>query len=154
MEDSHTEFACRIELRGGTLGKAARKLPEAGPTDLAYRFPLGTVVIEGGGVALSVDQVAVFDFARVMPLALDDLAREGKGAYEFTEGEGTLLMAARPDGRIVVTADFEDGEIVCGHEALREAVSRAARGLLDQIGRESPVALRNPHIAKLAAALR
>ncbi|MFE7459931.1 hypothetical protein [Streptomyces sp. NPDC057554] len=151
---THTEVGCRIELPGGSLGKAARKLPEAGPTDLTYRFPLGTVTIEGGGVVFSVGQVTVFDFARVMPLALDGLPEKGKAAYEFTEGEGTLLMAARPDRRISVTADFEDGEIVCGYEALREAVYGAARGLLHLIRAESPAALRNPHIAKLAAALR
>ncbi len=127
--DTETEVGCRIELRGGSLGKAARKLPEAGLTDLTYRFPLGTVVIEGGGVVFSVEQVTVFDFARVMPLALDELAQEGEAEYEFTEGEGTLVMTARPDRRISVTADFEDGEIVCGYEELREAVYGAAKGL-------------------------
>ncbi|MET9092229.1 hypothetical protein ABZX72_09090 [Streptomyces cyaneofuscatus] len=152
--DTETEVGCRIELRGGSLGKAARKLPEAGLTDLTYRFPLGTVVIEGGGVVFSVEQVTVFDFARVMPLALDELSQEGEAEYEFTEGEGTLVMTARPDRRISVTADFEDGEIVCGYEELREAVYGAAKGLLDRIADESPAALRNPPIAKLAAALR
>ncbi|MFJ7155460.1 hypothetical protein ACIQUQ_11020 [Streptomyces sp. NPDC101118] len=111
------------------------------------------MTLEGGGVVFSVEEATVFDFARVMPLTLDELSAEGEAEYEFTEGEGTLLLAARPDHRIAVTADFEEGEIVCGYEELRAAVHGAARGLLERIGAESPAALRNPHVAGLAEAL-
>lgn len=144
---------CRIDLPGGSLGGAAKRIREASLTDLTYRFPLGTVVIEGGGVVLSVEDVTVFDFARGMLYALKDLEKDGEAEYEFTEGEGSLLMSVDSKHMVRMTADFDDGTIVCDYEQLSAAVRGCGRSLLDVITASSPEALRNPHIAELAASL-
>ncbi|MEW2121218.1 hypothetical protein AB0945_39995 [Streptomyces sp. NPDC005474] len=149
-----TVISCRIEVAAGTLDRAAKRIPEASLTDLTYRFPLGTVTLEGSGVAFSVEEVTVFDFARGMLYALGDLGKDGEAEYDFTEGEGSLLMNIRSDQLVEVTADFTDGTITASYAQISSAVREASLGLLERIEASCPKALRNTYIAELAAELQ